>query len=118
MEVKWIECKGKSILYIDYRGVVEHSDSISLLRTAVEIEKNSNGNLLILQNFEKTFANDEYMAEVKKLGKDVKDKVSKNALVGITGVKKILLSTYIAISGEKSIKTFNTEEEAKEWLIL
>jgi hypothetical protein len=117
MEVKWTEHKGKTMLYIDYRGALEHRDSIDLLHKAVEIEKSSKGNLLIMQNFEGTYANDEYMAEVKRLGKEVKDKVSRNALVGISGFKKILLSAYIAISGEKSIKTFTTEEEAKEWLV-
>jgi dihydroxyacetone kinase len=117
MDVKWIDHKGKNILYIDYRGVIEQSDSIKLLRKAIEIEKNSNGNLLILQNFEGTFANNEYMTEVKKLGKEVKDKVLKNAIVGISGIKKILFSAYVSISGERNIKTFESEEEGKEWLV-
>lgn len=117
MGPEWIEFKGKKILYIDYRGVKDKDVSLSILRKTVEIERKSCGNLLILQNFEGTYANKEFMEEIKKLGKEVKDKVKKNALVGITGIKKILLRAYIAFSGEKDIKTFNTEEDAKEWLI-
>ena len=117
MDPEWIEFKGKKILYINYRGVKDKDVSLSILRKAVEIERKSPGNLLILQNYEGTFANNEFMFEVKKLGKEVKNKVKKNALVGISGIKKILLRAYIAFSGEKSIKTFNTEEEGKEWLI-
>ena len=43
----------------------------------------------------------------------------KSALVGITGVKKIFLSVFYKISKSVSvsIKIFNTEEEAKEWLV-
>ncbi|MBN1413251.1 MAG: hypothetical protein JW969_20590 [Spirochaetales bacterium] len=118
MDPEWIEFKGKKILHIDYRGVKDKDVSLSILRKAIDMEKRSEGNLLILQNYEGTFANKEFMDEVKKLGKEVADKVKRNALVGITGIKKVLLQAYITFSGEKNIKTFGTEEEAKEWLII
>ncbi|MBN2441039.1 MAG: hypothetical protein JXJ04_06825 [Spirochaetales bacterium] len=118
MNPEFIEFKGKKILYVNYRNVRDKDVAISILKRAVEIERKSEGDLLILQNYEGTYANQEFMGEIKKLGKEVKEKVKKNALVGITGIKKILLQTYSAFSGEKNIKTFNTEEDAKEWLIL
>ena len=117
MGVEWITYQGKQILYIDYRGAKNAEDSIPILHKAIDIEKNSNGNMLLLQNYEGTYANDEFFQEIKKLGKEVKDKVSKNALVGFNGVKKVLLSGYILFSGEKTIKTFENEEEAKKWLV-
>jgi hypothetical protein len=117
VEVRWIEHEGKKILYIDYRGAKDGKDAVDLLMKAVEIEKRSEGHLLILQNFEGTFGNDEYMAKVKEVGKEVNDKVFRNALVGITGVKKILLAGYAKISGEKGLKTFDSEQAGKEWLI-
>jgi len=117
MGVKWIEYKGKSILYIDYRGAKGADDSIPILREAIEIERRSGGNMLLLQNYEGTRANEEFLKEIKVLGKEVKDKVLKNAIVGFDPIKKVLMTGYMLFSGEKNIKTFNTEEEAKEWLV-
>lgn len=117
MGVSWITYKNKKILYVDYRGCKDGSDSIPILHEAIKIEKESPGGLLLLQNYEGTYANDEFFKEIKILGKEVKDKLFKNALVGFNGVKKVLLSGYILFSGEKTIKTFNNEEEAKEWLV-
>jgi len=117
MDVTWITYKDSKILYIDYRGAKDGKDSVGLLMKAIEIERNSKGNLLILQNFEGTFGNDEYFAKVKEVGKEVSDKVKKNALVGITGIKKILLAGYARFTGEKGLRTFDGEAEAKEWLV-
>jgi hypothetical protein len=48
MEVKWIEHKGKNILYVDYREAKDDNDLISLLKQEVEIEKKSGENRKIL----------------------------------------------------------------------
>ena len=117
MNPSWIEYRGKSILYLDYRGVKDTAESLRILRDGFEMEMNSAGNILILQNFEGAVANEVYMAEVKKLGKIAKDKVKKNACVGITGIKRLLLQAYVAFSGEKTLRTFETEEGAKKWLV-
>ena len=117
MGVSWIEYKGKKILYIDYQGVKDTTESISILHEAIEIERNSAGNLLILQNYSGTFANQEFFEEIKVLGKEVQPKVFRNALIGLEGIKKILLSGYILFTGDKTIKTFKDEETAKEWLV-
>jgi hypothetical protein len=117
MNPEFIEYKGKKILYVNYQGIKETETAISILHKAVEIERKSDGNLLLLQNYNETFGSQEFMTEIKKLGKEVSDKVKKNALIGISGIKKILLGAYTAFSGERNIKTFSTEEEAKEWLI-
>ncbi|MBN2351004.1 MAG: hypothetical protein JXD23_00435 [Spirochaetales bacterium] len=117
MNPSWIEYKGKSILYFDYRRVKDTLESLRILRKGFELIIRSDGNVLILQNFEGAVANDEYMAEVKTLGKTARDKVKKNACVGITGIKRLLLQAYVAFSGEKTLRTFETEEGAKEWLV-
>lgn len=117
MGVKWIEVKGKQILYADYRGVTDKDESLRILHEAIEIERKSSGNLLMLQNYEDTFANEEFLAEIKRLGSEVSDKLAKNAVVGLTGVKKIFMTAYAKISGEKALRAFSTEDEAKAWLV-
>ncbi|HET7839191.1 MAG TPA: hypothetical protein VFL04_05485 [Rectinemataceae bacterium] len=115
--ISWLELGGKRILYVDYRGINGAEESVRQLREAIEIEKNSGGNLLMLQNYEGTFANEEFVAEIKRLGPQVSDKLAKNAVVGLTGIKKVFLSAYARISGEKALRAFDTEEQAKAWLV-
>ena len=57
-------------------------------------------------------------AYAKKIGAEVVTPRSlKNAALGITGVKKILLQAYNLVCGENALTPFDTEEEAKEWLV-
>ena len=57
------------------------------------------------------------MAHAKKLGKEVFAPMTKKAAaIGITGVQKILLQAYNTFSQDKLV-LFDTEEEAKEWLV-
>ena len=118
MEVKFIEHKGNKILYVDYRGAKNDSDLFKVLEKDVEIEKTLTEKSLLLANFENTFLSYRYMEEVKKSGKEIRRKImKKTALVGITGLKVIMLKSYIQFTGQKNMKTFRTEEEALEWLI-
>jgi len=119
MEVKMIEYRGKKIAYMDFRGAKDENDMITTLKQEYELERKLNErNLYRLANFENTYLSQKFMDEAKKMGKDIaKNKTVKSAFVGIVGVKKILLGAYIAFSGEKNFKTFDDEEDAKNWLV-
>jgi len=118
MEVRMIEFKGKKILYVDYRGAVNEDDMLANLKKEIEIERTLKEKTLLLSNFQDTYVSPNYMNEVNKTGKEIRTKIiSKTALVGIQGVKSILLRSYITFTGQKDMKTFDTEELAKEWLI-
>jgi hypothetical protein len=116
MGVQWLEKGGRKILYVDYRGITEPEESLRVLRLAIEEERKGK-DILILQNYEGTYANAEFVAEIKRLGAEVKDHLSKNAVVGITGIKKIFMAAYAQFSGEKNLRAFDTEEEALKWLL-
>jgi hypothetical protein len=119
MEVKWIEQKGKKILLVDYRGAKNVDDMISILKQETEIERISTDKVSVLANFEKAYYYPKYMEELKKLGKEVRnEKTYKTALIGIVGAKKIFMQAYITFTGDKNLKTFDNEEEAKDWLLL
>jgi hypothetical protein len=59
----------------------------------------------------------EVVKELKRSGNETKPYIKKNAVVGITGTRKILLNAINAVTGLGS-KPIDTVEEAKEWLIL
>jgi hypothetical protein len=117
MSATWIEYKGKKILYIDYRGLKGHQ-LVENIELVAKIEAESPTQVLSLLNVEGIFATQEYMERSRQLGKEVlARKTKKSAIVGITGVKAVLLDAYNTLTGGY-MRPFKTEDEAKEWLIL
>jgi len=117
MRISWKTYKAKQILYVDYSGL-KTEEMIKLLNDSCDVLKKSSGGVLLLTNFENTTATTEYMNEVKRLGKDVITvKAAKTALLGIVGVKGVLVQGYAFFTGEKNLKAFSTEQDAMEWLV-
>ena len=114
---KWIEHKGKRILYVDYRGLKTAEELIQTLDESIRQEVDSPTKVLVLANVEGSSGSSEYMERVKQAGKENAQKVQKTALVGTTGVKVILLSAYLRFTGDKSTRSFDTEAEALDWLV-
>jgi len=91
---------------------------LKLLHETCEILKNSPERVPLLTSFENTTGTTEFMNEVKRLGKEVISlKTTKTALLGISGVKNVLVQGYIFFTGENKLKTFQTEKEALDWLV-
>lgn len=115
MSVKWVEHKGKRILYVDFRGLEEDQMIAQLDVLAKEIA-NSRGELRVLNNFEGARPTTKFMSRAKQTGKErVGTKVAKSAAVGITGVKEVLLVGYNKFTG-RNLMSFKTEKEAMDWL--
>jgi len=72
--------------------------------------------VLVLADVRDSFASPDFMARLKETGKQVKPVMEKQAIVGITGLKAILLDAYNRFT-ESASKPFSTQEEAKEWLV-
>ena len=117
MKVEWIQYKGKQILYVEYSWAKNDAELISILHQEIEIERKMDEKILCLVNVSNTHATSRYMDELKKLGKEVRNKkVSKTATLGVTGVQKILFRAYVMFTGEVN-KAFDNETEAKDWLV-
>jgi hypothetical protein len=116
MSIKYIEYKGKKILYVDFRNQIGIEGIETLDEEAKELQTWTQKGL-ILSDFRNSTGSVEFMSHAKKLGKEVfAPNTLKAAAIGITGVKNILLQAYNAFTKDKLL-TFDTEEEAKEWLI-
>ena len=89
---------------------------IQNLEKQIELSKNLTEPGCYLANFTGTYIGKEYFKLAKKYGVEYKHVTRKGALVGITGVKKILTRAFNAFTGT-NVKIFDTEEEAKEYLI-
>ena len=116
MKSRWIEYKGKRILYADFRGQ-KGQEGIDTLELGAKMAAASPTRVRMLNNFEGAAGSPEWMARVKQLGKEVFDlKVEKDAVVGITGVKGVLVEAYNKVT-RKGVMPFKTEAEALDWLV-
>lgn len=58
------------------------------------------------------------MSRLKELGNTVFKKHMKcSAVLGISGLKKILFDGYNRATGSTNVKAFNSREEALDWLV-
>jgi hypothetical protein len=116
MPVKYIQYKGKSILYCDFRNLTG-DQGIAVLDEEARAMQTWTQKGLVLSDFHNAKGSTEFMAHAKKLGKEVfAEKTHKAAAIGITGIQNVLLQAYNAFSKDKLVP-FASEEEAKEWLI-
>lgn len=119
MRLKYIQHKGKKILYVDYSNMTgdQTRQAMALLDEEAKEMRTWTQRGLVLTDFRNSKATQEFIAYGKKLGKEVfSEKVKKSACIGINGVQSILLQAYNAFTKDK-IVPFATEEEAKNWLI-
>ena len=114
--MKWIPHKGKEILYEDYTNLT--GEQIARLVPAITkiTEDNDYKDILLLIDLSNSFANKDATNAFGESGKISKGRLKKTAVLGITGVKKVLLNFVNRVS-KVDAKPFSSEEEAKEWLI-
>lgn len=116
MPIGWIEHKTRKILYIDLRGA-STEEMLKVVEEQKRMIDAASAPVLLLNDFRGTYATQEYMNKAKEYGKLQKDKIARNAVLGIQGVKSILLGAYIRFSGSSNTKMFDDVEQAKEYLV-
>ena len=117
MSHSFINYKGKRILYIDYTKCKTTADMINVLEEAKRLYESTTEMYLVINDFTGATGSTEYMQKVKQYGKEIFDgRTTKSAILGISGIKKILLNGYNSIAG-KRVVPFDTKEEAVEYLV-
>ena len=116
--VSKITHKGKEILFIDYKGTKNDDEMIAILREAQKIIIADNKPYLQLTDISGAYSTKKFTDELKKVGAETPKLAIKRAVVGITPIKKIILTSYNMILGrQNSLHPFNTLEEAKDYLV-
>lgn len=114
----WKTHKGHLILYSDYSGL--DTDVQALAREVAGSEKLSysrpDGSILNLVNVTGSVGTPEGLEILKKSAADTKRKTKRIAVLGVTGLKQLMAEGIARITGQ-TIRYFNTEEEALDWLI-
>jgi hypothetical protein len=118
MPTQWIDFKHKKIIYVDYSNL-SGDEMLPVLHELEEEAKKSAEKILILINFTDSFSNANFLEEVKRVGKETTEKKAiKTAIVGVGGLKNLLLKAYNAFTGVGvNQRLFNDIEDAKKWLV-
>lgn len=118
MSIVWINYRGKQIIHTDYTGSKNEQELLSILYHAATVFHNQPTRVLALTSYDYRFAHDVFLQEMKRLAKEVFDQKSeRNAILGMTGLKKIMHQVRSALAGHQASKLFKTEAEAMAWLV-
>ena len=117
---QFIEHKGKFIYYVDYSNIKTNDEFMAVIKQSnafrEKVKADGKKDLLMLVDVSGSFVYGEVLTEIKKAGKLTKEITAKEAVVGISGGKKILLKIVQSFT-HMNLKVFDTIEEAKDWLI-
>ncbi|MBN2415538.1 hypothetical protein JXO52_06835 [bacterium] len=115
MLAKWKQYQDMDYIYLDCRGLKE-TEMITILEDAAEIMKPKSEQVFVLANVTGAVIAPEFMERFKALTAEVyKEKVARTAIVGVDGMKSVIIKTYNFIMG-RDVHTFASEEEALAYL--
>ena len=116
--VRTVIYKDKEILVIDYNGCATDAEMLKVLYEARETILRENKPYLQLTILENAYVSFSYMNELKRIAKEMPKLAIKRAIVGVnSNARKVLLKGYNMIFGGNGMHPFDTEIEAKEWLV-
>ena len=108
---------GRKIIFLDLKGVEPEG-----IKSRVEIAKtlifaSQTNSVLLLTDFRDMRYDRERTDYAKQVSIDIKPFVKKSALLGIEGLKKIIMQSLMVFSGRTNMKPFLEVKDALEWLI-
>jgi len=116
---RFIEYKGKEIYFVDYTNIKTKEKFLEVIKgtNAFREETKALGkrNILMLVDITGSYVYGETLDALKKAGKLTKEITKKEAIVGVTGAKKIMLKITQMFTGMQ-LRPFDTIDQAKEWL--
>jgi hypothetical protein len=115
MGATWIEHKGKRVLWVKYGGL-KPAEMLDLIRTATQmIVAEKSDQVLSLSDVTDCYVNKDFTELSKEQGAISLPLTKKAAIVGVSGLKSILLKGVNAFSPKPRVP-FDTVEEALDWL--
>lgn len=113
--IYYIRHREKKILYLDGSNV-NFEEALPLIREAKEfIRSQPEKSLLTLTDLTNARFNDHVTQSLKEYVAGNKPYVIAAAVIGVTGLKQILLNSILKLSGRK-LTLCDTKEQALDWL--
>ena len=110
-----IDHNGEKVLFLDFSGIETAEVSAMLSEAVGVIHSAPPKSLKIMSDFTDAHYDSAATDAVKKFSASNKPYVKASAVVGITGMKKIIFTGIITATGRK-MNLCNTRAEALDWL--
>ncbi len=114
--IRWVMHKGKTVLRIDYSGLRGKELRDTVRQATAFYAGTPLNSVLCLADVRNAVADEESMEVLKGTVKQTKAHDKKVAVLGITGVKSVLLMAVNLFTGHQ-MKPFADEQEALDWLV-
>jgi hypothetical protein len=117
---RFIDYKGKEIYFVDYTHIKSSEEFLKVIKGTnafrEKVKAEGKRNILMLVDVTGSYVYGEALEAIKMSGRISKELTKKEAIIGISGAKKILLRIAQLFTGMQ-LRPFDTLDEAKEWLI-
>ena len=113
---KWMDQKGKRILYVDYSGM-KPKEILPLMKETNDAVAGFPGKVLILGHVKGAVVTREVMDYLKRSASMVlRHRAEKIAVVGATGLMAVFFDSFVVALDRDNARKFGTEEDALKWL--
>ena len=115
--VRFIEHRGKQILFMDLSNIRDPSTAYPLVhKNRTLVSQQPPASLLTMTLVSNAHFDAGIIKALTELVKANKPHVKSAAIVGLTGLQKVIYVTLTQLTGRK-IPTFRTIDEAQDWLV-
>jgi len=115
MPLTWIEHQGKKILFNDFKNLAEPA-ALAQLDEEVALLERTPEKVRMLVDLSGAPIMTGFLAKARTLAPRIEKRLDKQAVLGITGVKSMLLAGFNVISSGVPLKPFGSEAAAKDYL--
>lgn len=116
MPISVIKHHEKEIVLVDYTHCKRPAETLAVLDQSETFLLSYKGNALVLVDVTGAPGSSEYMTRAKEVSQRLNHKVSRRAIVGITGLKKIMFQGYARMVNGNN-RAFDDRESAMEFLV-
>ena len=114
--VRFIEHKGKRIIYNDFANIDGPADALAVIAESRELtRKQPIGTCLVLTNVTASKFNREVVEALKELAGGNKPYIKAGVIVGLSGIQRVVYVAVAQLTGRR-MPTFASVDEAKEYL--
>jgi hypothetical protein len=114
---KQLNHKGREIFHMDFSNLNNMEDINGVINEGVRyIRSKPMNSLYCLTNISGMHFSNEIKEQFQTFVKGNKPFIKASAVVGLSGLQQILYNGIMRITG-RDIKSFNTMDEAKDWLV-
>jgi hypothetical protein len=117
MRVNTINHQGKRIFFLDFSNLKSENEIKSVIEESKTIiRQQALGTTICLANIEEMHFNNQIKDIFLDFVKGNKPYMKASAIIGVKGLRQILFNGIMKVSG-RDVKSFDSENQAKEWLI-